>query len=79
MSWLDDLVDAGGQIADKVLDFKIADANIGINEAQASQPGTAPVTAVERSALAPPADFARWLPWIAAGGGALLLVLALRR
>lgn len=83
MSWLSDLVDAGGEIVDKAIDFNLADARIDagiIGQAQAGETtAAAPLTPVERMRLAAPGDFAAWLPWIAAGGAALLLVVVLRR
>ena len=80
MSWLNDLVDAGGQIVDKVLDYDLASAKIdaGIfgNEAQAAD-GTVAAPSVQYVQTSPLSDgggFTQYLPWVAAGVGGLVLV-----
>lgn len=83
MSWLDDLVEAGSAIADKVIDYNIAEASIDagiIPSANAAESNTAvPIGEVETTPLAPPSNFRDWLPWIAAGGAALVVVYMIAR
>lgn len=77
MSFLDDLANAAERIADKALDFKIAEAGGFVGPAQAAgAPTAAPLTPVQTVPLSD--SFQRFLPFIAIGGLGLGLILVLR-
>lgn len=76
MSFLDDLSKAAERIADKVLDFRVTETSL-INQARAAGGGTASPSPIVRRPLS--TTFERALPWIAAAGIGLAVVLAMRR
>ena len=76
MSFLDDLANAAERVADKVLDFRIAEASGYVGTAQAA-PATAPVTPVQTVPLS--GSFQQYLPFIVIGGVGLAVVLLLRK
>lgn len=79
MSFLDDLASAAERVADKVLDFKIAEAGGFVGTANAAPTGTAaPVgSTIEQRPLS--TAFEKALPWIAAAGLATVVFLVARR